>query len=270
MSIFEPQSFLGPTHHLLRTSPTCKCPSQTLLCFLDFSLGVSSISNLSCLHARFAFGLLLWCLFCGRPRAHAWWSRDGRPLSRVAVAATVLEGNRPDLRALHVAAPGIAALVERCWDQKPMYRPKAEAIAAETGGDAGLPVRAFFGGSAASFRTIQLQRLMFRDLHLLHSHLFATTIMIPPTCPLVHLPLPLVALHPSRASPTRTALARISTPTIRGTVGGTCKICRRAGAPRDFARNDSRRYRSTGRSPSGRTLKRQPSLLLAGLGHRNA
>ena len=69
---------------------------------------------------RYAYGLLLWCLFSGRP--HAWADAGGRPPTAAAFTAITHRiltlGDRPDLAALRPdTPPGVTALMRRCWAQ---------------------------------------------------------------------------------------------------------------------------------------------------------
>ena len=69
---------------------------------------------------RYAYGLLLWCLFSGRP--HAWADAEGRPPSAAAFTAITHRiltlGDRPDLAAPRPDTPaGVTALMRRCWAQ---------------------------------------------------------------------------------------------------------------------------------------------------------
>ena len=79
----------------------------------------------------FALGMVLWCLSAGR--THPWADAAGRLPGAGPLIARVLRGERPDLAALRPdTAPGLRALIERCWAADPAARPTAPAIAKET------------------------------------------------------------------------------------------------------------------------------------------
>ena len=75
---------------------------------------------------RYAFGLIVWCLFSGR--VDAWADGDGKLPSQKELVKLVLEGQRPDLAALRCDSPAeIAPLITRCWGKEP--RPRAREAA---------------------------------------------------------------------------------------------------------------------------------------------
>ena len=78
---------------------------------------------------RYAFGLLLWCLFSGR--ANAWADVDGRLPRPALLIGRVLAGQRPDIHALRSDTPlALVSLVQRCWAHHAGERPRAGDVAA--------------------------------------------------------------------------------------------------------------------------------------------
>lgn len=76
----------------------------------------------------YAFAMVLWCLFTGRP--HAWFDASGRRPDQDDVARRVIRGERPDCTALRADAPNEAvAVMLQGWSQRPADRPSAVDIA---------------------------------------------------------------------------------------------------------------------------------------------
>ena len=80
---------------------------------------------------RYAYGLILWCLFSGRQ--NAWMDDAGKIPSPAVIILRISRGERPSVEALRPDTPSaVRALIVRCWSQSPADRPSALEVAKQT------------------------------------------------------------------------------------------------------------------------------------------
>lgn len=121
-----PELLADPTLSATFASDMCAAPAANGTCIL-----CSFTPTLLLLRTRrYAFGLIVWCLFSGR--VDAWADEAGRLPSRVTLIRSVSAGLRPDLSALRDDTPGeLAPLIRRCWAEDAPVRPRAKEVADE-------------------------------------------------------------------------------------------------------------------------------------------